>query len=160
YELPYGTTSHRVAWGATYGAVGQAQYTAFGQALSGYPLQSYSVFVVLGAHSASAVEAQAHEIEVVQGATLTATRGSVSTQGPAGVARTEAAPYSPSGFDPVYAAWDAHAAGNAATLVFNVPGGSLANPVIHLHDYTAGTAPHVALAGSPLVPDTDYFATV
>jgi hypothetical protein len=160
YELPYGTTSHRVAWGTAYGAVGQTKYPAFGQTFSGYPLQSYSVFVVLGAHSASAVTAQVHEIEVVQGATLTATRGSVSAQGPAGVARSDTAAYSPSGFDPVYAAWDAHAAGNAATLVFNVPGGSLTNPVIHLHDYTAATVPHVALSGSPLTPDTDYFATI
>ena len=51
YELPSETKSHRVAWGATFGAVGSSSYTAFGQKLSGYPYQSYSVYVVLGTHS-------------------------------------------------------------------------------------------------------------
>lgn len=161
YELPFVTTSHRVAWGANYGAVGQSSYTAFGKTLGGYPYQSYAVYVVLGAHSAGAVAAQVREIETVQTATLTASRGTVSTQGSAGVARTDTVAYTPAGFDPIHATWDAHAAGNAATLVLSVPSGSLAQPVFRIHDYTAAAVPsHVAFGGKTLVADADYFATL
>jgi hypothetical protein len=160
YELPFVTTSHRLAWGATYGAVGKSSYTAFGATLVGFPFQSYAVYVVLGSHGAGAVAAQVREIETTQGATLTASRGTVSAQGPAGVARADAIPYTPAGFDPNYAAWDAHAASGAATLVLSVSSGSLANPVFHLHDYGAGPPSSVTLDGKPLTADSEYFASV
>jgi hypothetical protein len=106
------------------------------------------------------VAAQVREIEATQGATLTASRGTVSTQGPAGVARTDTIPYTPVGFDPIYAAWDAHAASGAATLVLSVFGGSLANPVFHLHDYGAAAPSHMTLDGRPLTADSEYFASL
>jgi hypothetical protein len=61
----------------------------------------------------------------------------------------------------VYAAWDAHAANNAATLVLAVANGSLSDPVFHLRDYAAGAPPsRVTLDGAPLAADVDYFASV
>jgi hypothetical protein len=161
YELPFVTTSHRVAWGANYGAVGQASYQAFGKTLSGYPFQSYAVYVVLGAHTAGTVAAQVREIETVQGVKLTASRGTVSAQGPAGVGRTDTVAYVPAGFDPIHAAWDVHAASNAVTVSLDVPSGSLSQPVFRVHDYTASAPPaHVTYGGKALVADTDYFATL
>jgi hypothetical protein len=161
YELPFTTSSHRIAWGASYGAVGQTSYSAFGTTLSGYPFQSYAVYVVIGGHGAGAVAAAVHEIEVIQGTKLTASRGTVSTAGPPGVARTDAAPYALAGFDPVYAAWDVHAATNAATLDFAVSKGALVNPVCHVHDYGATAPPsRVTFAGKTLAANADYFASV
>jgi hypothetical protein len=161
YDLADETTSHRVAWGATFGAVGQTTYQAFGKTLSGYPRYSYSLFVVLGLHSEQAVGAEVGDIEAVQGSSLTASRGVVSTEGPAGVARTDSAPYVPAGFDPVYAAWDATMASSAATLTLTVGSGSLESPMFHLHGYTSSTPPSsVTLGGRALAADTDYFATV
>ncbi|HYF63052.1 MAG TPA: hypothetical protein VD886_09595, partial [Herpetosiphonaceae bacterium] len=60
YELPFTTTSKRMAWGSNFGAVGQTAYQAYGddKTLSGYPYQSYSVFVVLDRHSRAAVAGQ------------------------------------------------------------------------------------------------------
>jgi len=155
------TNAHRLAWGSTFGAVGQTSYTAFGKTLVGYPYQSYTVAVVLGAHSVSAVAGQVGQMENVQASTLTASRGTVSASGPAGIARTDTQPYVPVGFDPVYGVWDAQAAANAVTLTLAPGGGPLANPVFRIHGYTANAAPSkVTFGGATLTADKDYFATV
>ena len=65
----------------TFGAVGESSYTAFGKTLSGYPYQSYTVYIVLGTHTTSALAAQVSAVEADQGVTLTATRGAVATSG-------------------------------------------------------------------------------
>jgi hypothetical protein len=161
YELPYVTTSHRVAWGATFGAVGAASYTAFGQTLSGYPYQSYSVYVVLGTHATSTVAAQVAAVEATQGLSLTATRGAVATDGVGGPGRTDKTKFPQVGFDPVYAAWTLDAASNAITATVNAGSSSVANPMFEIRGYTAATAPAtVSYAGRALVADVDYFATV
>jgi hypothetical protein len=162
YDIQYVNNSHRLAWGATYGAVGQTSYVALGQTFSGYPYQSYSVFVVLGTHSTSAVGGETAEVASVAGSTLVAARGTVNKTGPAGIARADTITYVPAGFDPVYAVWDAEAAQNAATLTLAVPAGSsLTNPVFRLHGYTANMPPSaVTFGGAVLTADVDYFATV
>jgi hypothetical protein len=161
YELPSETKSHRVAWGATFGAVGSASYTAFGQKLSGYPYQSYSVFVVLGTHGTSAVGAQVADLEATQGVSLSATRGTVATDGVGGPGRTDKVQFPQAGFDPVYAAWTLDAASNAATVTFDAGSGTITNPLFEIRGYTAAAAPMtVSYAGRPLVADVDYFATV
>lgn len=150
-----------MAWGATFGAVGQSKYEAFAQTLSGYPFQSYSVFVVLGTHTASAVFGEVEEVETLQTATLVATRGTVSVSGPAGIRRADTEPYTPMGFDPVYAAWDAHLDANAASLTLSVPSGSLTHPVFHLHGYSLSALPTLVMfGGRPLAADVGYFGTV
>lgn len=161
YELPYVTTSHRVAWGATFGAVGSASYTAFGQTLSGYPYQSYTVYVVLGTHATSTVAAQVAAVEATQGVSLAATRGTVATDGVGGPGRTDKARFPQVGFDPVYAAWTVDAASNAITVTVKAGSASVANPMFEIRGYTATAAPAtVSYAGRALVADVDYFATV
>ncbi len=161
YEIPNDSKSHRLAWGATFGAVGSASYTAFGKTLSGYPYQSYSVYVVLGTHTASAVGAQVADLEAIQGASLSATRGTVATDGVGGPGRTDKVKFPQAGFDPVYAAWTLDAASNAATATFNAGAAKVANPVFEIRGYTAAAAPTtVSYAGRALVADVDYFATV
>jgi len=161
YELPFGTTSHRVAWGATYGAVGQTSYTSFGKTQSGYPYQSYTVEVVLGSHAPSSVAAAVSEIESIQGVKLSATRGTIAIKGPAGIARTDETTYVPSGFDPVYAAWAVNASANAATVSIDTAGASIRSPMFELRGYTATTLPSkVTLGGKSLTAGVDYFATV
>src|SRR5258706_11982221 len=123
YELPYVNYSHRIAWGASYGAVGKSSYQAFGKTYSGYPYQSYSVYVVLGRHSAKDVAGQVSEIERVQNVKLTATRGTVATSGPR-LAATDTVPFTPAGFDPVYGAWTVDAASDAATIRFEAGSGN------------------------------------
>jgi hypothetical protein len=161
YELPFVTTSKRLAWGASYGAVGQTKVNAFGKTVSGYPYQSYSVYVVLGAHSAHAVDAQVAEIEAVQRTVFSATAGTVATDGPAGLRRTDRQSYTPKGFNPIYGAWEVAAPNGTATMSFDVAQGSLKNPVVLVTGFAATAAPaHVRLGGRELAADTDYFMTV
>ncbi len=161
YELPFVTTSKRLAWGTTFGAIGQASYTAFGKTLHGYPYLSYAVNVVFGKHTDGAVLAQVADIETTIGASLRATKGTVATDGPAGPGRADTMTYAPVGYDQVYGTWAVRADTNAATLVLTVASGKLVNPMIRILDYTATSAPaHVVVAGRELVADVDYFATV
>jgi hypothetical protein len=161
YELPFVTTSRRLAWGASYGSVGQTKVNSFGKTVSGYPYQSYSVYVVLGAHSGNAVDAQVKDMETVQHAALSASRGTVASDGTAGLGRTDRQTYTPKGFNPIYGVWEAAASNNAATLSLAVSQGALSNPVFLLTGYTAAAPPaHVKLGGRDLTADSDYFATV
>jgi hypothetical protein len=161
YELPYVTLSHRVAWGMSYGAVGAATYSAFGQTLTGYPYLSYTVYVVLGTHTVSAVAAQVAAVEATQGVVLTAGRGAVATAGPGGPARTDSMNFPQAGFDPVYGAWTIDAASNAVTATLGAGAATIANPLFEVRGYTATTPPaRVTFGGKALTADTDYFATV
>jgi hypothetical protein len=160
YELPYVTTSKRLAWGANYGAIGQVSYSAFGRTLSGYPRVSYSVYVVLGPHSDGTVAAQVAEVESVQHTQLTATKGTVWTTGPAGVGRSDTATLQPAGWDPRYGTWNVAAAANQATVTFAVSSGTLRHPVLVVSGYTASAAPPVKLDGATLTNGVDYLASV
>src|SRR3954464_15266396 len=63
YELPFTNTSHRLAWGANYGAIGQTSVSAFGRTFSGYPQVAYSVFLVVGAHGGDPTRGVAGTVE-------------------------------------------------------------------------------------------------
>ncbi|MEO7096246.1 MAG: hypothetical protein ABI175_23505, partial [Polyangiales bacterium] len=164
YEIPFLLTSKRLAWGTNFGAVGQEHYNALGdeaKTLVGWPFQSYSVSMVLGKHSEGAVAAQVTQMETAQRTTLTASVGSVVTSGPAGVGRTDSVTYAPAGWDHIYGAWAATAAGNAATLQLAIASGSLVEPMFAIRNYTAAAPPaHVRLGGKELVADDDYFTSV
>lgn len=163
YELPTTTRSHRLAWGSNFGAVGKREYPRYGDDgnLSGYPYQSYSVFMVLGKHSQDPVMKQAAEVESWQGVRLTATEGQVRTQGPGGVGRSDAVTYDVPGYNPVYATWEAQAASNRAQLRFELGDRTLSQPVVVLRGYTASGPPtRVTLEGQSLAADVDYFASV
>lgn len=160
YELPFDSISKRLAWGLTFGAVGQSSYSAFGRALTGYPFQSYSVYVVLGKRSDRPTDAQVAEIEAAARTTLSASVGTVVTSGPGGPGRTDTVPYSPAGYDPIYGVWCVTSDSGAATFQLNPGAGSLRNPVFRIQGWTSNCAPnHVRLAGAELTPGVDYFAT-
>ncbi|WP_309894624.1 Ig-like domain-containing protein [Archangium sp.] len=163
YEQPYTPRSHRLAWGINYGAVGQASYQGYGntQTRSGHPYQSYSIFMVLGRHSTRSVISQVEQVEALQAAKLTASVGTVLTQGPAGVGRSDTQTYSPAGYNPLYATWEVQAAGNQAQLAFTSGTRPVESPVFVLRGYTASTPPaSVRLDGVTLRPDLDYYASV
>jgi hypothetical protein len=165
------TNNTRLAWGANFGFLGQAQYLIHGSAFYGGPLpdtfapgwprKSYSTFVVLGLHSADPVGAQVAQIEAVQSTTLTASVGSVVTSGPAGVNRTDTVGYAPAGWNHVFAAWALRAAANQVDANFNVGGGAVAKPLVIISGWTAGALPAtVRLNGVTLVQDADYFPSL
>jgi hypothetical protein len=164
YELPFVTTSRRMAWGANFGAVGQTAYPAYGddKTLSGYPYQSYSVFVVLDKHSLSPVAAQMAEIETAQQTALSATVGTIVTTGPAGVGRSDTVTYAPAGYNQIYSTWNVRASdANAAAFTFNVAQGALSNPIVVIHNYRAFTPPATILVnGVSKDADVDYFASL
>jgi hypothetical protein len=161
------TTSHRLSWGANYGAVGGATaglptYPAYGddRQLRGHPYQSYSTFVVLGKHSDGPVAAQVAAVETVQQTALSASVGTVNTTGPAGVGRTDTVTLDPPGYDPRYGVWSVTAAGNAVTLTATVSSGTLAAPILVISGYTKPEAPAVIVNGCTGAADADYFASV
>jgi hypothetical protein len=163
YELPFTTTSHRVAWGMMYGAVGLASFDTYGygSTASGYPYQSYSTYVVLDRHSEAPVAEQVAIVEAVQQTTLSATAGTVLTAGPAGVGRTDTVDYAPVGYDRIFGTWEVTAANNQTDVSFTVAGSRLPNPTLVLRGYTATTVPtEVLVDGAALTADVDYFASL
>jgi hypothetical protein len=160
------TSSHRLAWGGNYGAVGgkdgSGMYPSYGddKQLSGYPYQSYSVFMVIGKHSAQDVMAQVGEIEVVQKTALAATVGSVVTELPKGVARPDIATLEPAGYDARYSTWNVTAEQNRAAFSMTVSEGALRNPVLVVSNFSGQTVPAISLDGQTLEPDVDYLASI
>ena len=155
--------SRRLAWGANYGAVGQTRYNAYGddRILSGYPYQSYSVFVVLGKHSATPVATEVAEVEAVQKTRLTARTGAVMTSGLAGIARADVAAYEPPGYNHVYGTWEVVADHNTADVDLAVSEGALRNPILVVHNFTAPAPPAtIAVNDGPLGADVSYFASL
>jgi hypothetical protein len=157
------TGSSRLAWGADWGTLGNSSFTSInGNTVKGWPKVSYSVFIVLDPHTGGPTQATALQAQVVNGTTLTADVGTVLTSGPAGIARTGAdtMTYSPAGYNPVYASWEANAAANKATLNFATGAGTLKNPLVILHNYTGNAVPTtVTLNGATLVHGKDYYAS-
>jgi hypothetical protein len=160
------TNSHRLCWGTNYGAVGGANakgtYPAYGddKQLVGYPYQSYAVFMVLGKHSDKKVFQQVAEIEAVQRTKLTATTGTVVTELPGGVGRTDMVTLSPPGWDPRYATWNVAADGNKAAFSVNVASGAIVDPVIVISNFTGTTVPTVTVDGMMGTPDVTYLASL
>jgi hypothetical protein len=160
------TNSHRISWGANYGAIGgdkDGKYASFGSPtndLVGYPYNSYSIFMVLGKHTDGPVAAQVKEIETVQKTKLEASVGSVITELPAGVARTDLAKLDPPGYDARFSTWNLRAQENAARFSVSVEGGPLENPVLVIHDYTQSEAPKVRIDGKPAVSQVDFLPSV
>lgn len=159
YELPFGTTSHRVAWGASYGAVGQSSYASFGRTLSGFPYTSYALRVVFGTHGESAVMAEVGDMEAVTKTTISTTKGAVSTSGAGGPGRTDTVPFARAGWDEARDAWSVQAVANEASIQLDASGATLANPLLVVRDWT-GAEPMLTWNGAPLTADVHYFATV
>ncbi len=161
-----GTGSHRLAWGANYGAVGGADmtgmYNAYGddKQLSGWPYQSYSVFTVLGKHTEAKVMQQVREIETVQKTSLTASVGTVVGMLPGGIARTDMVATQPPGYDGRYSTWNILAASNKATFTYSISEGALADPILVISGFTGATAPSITVDGAATTPDVDVLVSL
>jgi len=175
-----------VAWGASYGFLGEQGYpnwmrgTENASGPGGTPLtvnadwhsKNYSTWVVLGQKKATdAVANQVSKLAVIEGLVLSASVGTVATSGPIGIAYLNQAPpagypqsqtYSPAGYDPVFGALTFVAApSNQLSATIEVPSGSLANPLIVLRGYNHGSYPtHVQLDGVELAADKNYFPSL
>jgi hypothetical protein len=152
----------RLTWRTQWGFLGQTTYDANDGVAAdppGYPKKSYSLFVILGEHSALPIEEQVTQIETVQTLTLSATAGSVVTSGRAGVTRADSVTYAPAGYDHVYSALAFNASGNNLDANIAVGAGTLKHPMLIIHNYT-GAAPAVKLDGVMLAADADYYASL
>jgi hypothetical protein len=166
YEIPHQNpvTSKRLAWGSNFGAVGQTSYPALGDASSrsGYPFQSYSVFIAMGKQSTATVAAQVREIETVQRTTLVARAGTVVKAGPAGIARTDNVAYRPAGYNHIYSTWELLAdTQNTVDFDMNIAAGTLRNPIFVIRNYTAATPPEqITVNGVVKRSGVDFFPSV
>lgn len=162
------TNNTRLTWGTQYGFLGQTSYESNtntapgdnGPMRSGYPRQSYSTWIVLGAHSTDPVGLEVSEAEALQTVTLTASVGSVATSGPAGVNRPDTRSYVPAGYDPVYAALTFSAAANSLDANIAVGAGTLRHPLLIVRGFSSASYPSLKLNGTTLVMDQDWFPSL
>jgi hypothetical protein len=159
----------RLTWGTQWGFLGQTSYQTndpYGNTSNtapGYPKKSYSVYVVLGQHTAAPVETQVTQIETIQSLTFTPapTIGSVVTTCPAGINRSpDTVTCAPAGYNHVYGALAFSAAGNALDATINVGSGTIKNPMIIISNYTSASYPTVKLGGVTLTSDAGYYASL
>jgi len=156
WELPYTSTSKRMAWGLNYGAVGQTCYSSLGndRVLSGYPYQSYSTFVVIGAHSRQEVKGQVRQIEAVQRATFKAISGGhTNTSGPGGVGRHDDVAWDKPGCNPIYASFEATFDGGQQPLALHIAldgNQALNDTLVVVHNWD-DPKPELTLNGKKLV---------
>jgi len=157
YQLP-DSTRKVIGWGMNFGAVGKTSAAAYGGGtLSGYPYQSYGVALVLGPKSSTT--SQVALTERLTASSITATRGSVVTTGPAGVGRTDNRAYAPAGYNPISATFDvaAEAGTGAAVFTFDPKGKAIKNPVFRIVSYPLTTEPTgVRMGTTNLVDNADY----
>lgn len=176
YELFGGATRNaRLAWGTNFGFLGQQQYRVRGNSeyggagngtalpgdpkVSGWPKKSYSTYVVFGTHSSDPVGARVAAIETIQSLALSATIGSVVTQGAAGVADATPTAFQPAGYNPVYGALAFNASSNRLDANIAVGAGTLKQPMLIVSGYAAGNPSALRLNGVALIADRDYFAS-
>ncbi|MEQ1564477.1 MAG: hypothetical protein ABMA64_02480 [Myxococcota bacterium] len=153
YELPWGSTSKRMAWGSNYGAIGDTSYPAYGYGTYGvgWPYQSYAVYLVLD-HYQQGVEPQIAAVEAAIDAQWTASAGALWTEGPAGVDRPDTAAWDPAGYDPATGVIHVDADGGQAVLDLVADG--LVAPILAVH----GAEPaEVRLDGALLAADAGYY---
>ena len=159
------TNNKRLAWGADWGSLGNSAFTSSnGYEVSGYPKVSYSVYVVLDPHSKNPTENMARQAETASLTTLTASVGTVRTQGIAGVGRTDLQTYQPAGYNPIYGTWEVEAVNDAVDVSFAVSPAApetLDMPILVVHNYTGVAAPAlVFLDGAALTANSDYYASL
>jgi len=136
YELPFTTQSHRMAWGTNYGAVGQQSYNHYGDdgTSSGYPYQSYAVFIALGTRGV--VDDTTGDIEALSDASLACTTGSVRASVEGGAGRTDLV-NTTAGYHPVFASFDVVAQGDALVCTLDLGAKTAHAPLVRIHGLTS-----------------------
>ena len=162
YQLP-DTKAKRLAWGSNFGAVGETEYSVYGDdgMAVGYPYQSYSVSVVLDKHSLSPVASQVAQVENIQSTILTAKVGTVVTSGLGGIARSDSVTYEPAGYNPIYSTWEINSVSGNAAYKFTIETGFLVSPMFVIRNYTPTNPPSMIQVNSMAKrTDVDYFASL
>lgn len=160
------TASHRLAWGANYGAVGGAdasgEYNAYGddRKLKGYPYQSYSVFMVLGEHTRSPVLTAAHQVELAQGVSIVPSVGALVELLPSGVGASPDVATEPLGYDARYATWNFVASKNRLKFSVDPATGALNAPILVISEFSKSGPPIVRVDGQLARADIDYFSSI
>ena len=134
YELPYTSSSHRLAWGTTYGAIGKTSVTTFGKAHSGYPTVSYSVMLTIGPKSQGTTMAQVTQVE-----------------------RMVAAQVTGGTYDPSFGVWRVPMSGNRGDVTLTPAGGAVEKPIFRFTGFTGAAPTQVKLDGQLT---SNYFASV
>lgn len=180
-----GTYDTKIGWGANFGILGgfdnwdpgtvdkvnfslhRNSTTPWTGSRTNGLFLSYSTFIVFGEHSGGVREGATgkavRQVENLHGATLTATVGSVKTQGPASPVITNAATrmYSPAGYNPTYAVWEIAAFNNGIDVSLSATASKpISNPVFRILAYTATTLPAVYLDEQLATSDSDYFVSL
>ena len=146
YDYATAPNSKRLGWQLNYGAAGQQRYDNFlhTQKLSGWPYQSHSVGVVLGARSRRAVDMHVAHVQAMASANITANSGvAVLTTGPAGIDRNDGMPYVPAGYSKVYGGFELQAQGSSRVVDFAISTtqGTLQAFVVRVHAWQSAQLP-------------------
>jgi hypothetical protein len=161
--------SGRITWGQTYGTMENNHANDTGTITdmgSGFrPVNAWSWTHVVGAFTAKGVPARITDTENLYASSLSASTGTVVTEGPRGpgdfvgpmVGEMPTITWTHPGLDFIYRSWNASADEGVLAVTLDVDGG-LFRPVFVVHDMGAG-APLVRLDGAELVADRDYFAS-
>ena len=138
------------------------QYNAYGddRKLTGYPYQSYSVFMVLGEHTRSPVLEAARQVELTQGVKIVPSVGALVASLPSGVGTSPDVATDPRGYDARYATWNLVASKNQAKFSVDLAQGALSAPVLVIFEFGKDTPPIVRIDGKLAQADIDYFASI
>ncbi len=137
YEYDVTASSHRLAWGSSYGAIGKSSVTAFGRTFSGWPQVKYGVYMVVGPRTTSSVFSRVTQVEriaatVVNGAT----------------------------WNPMYATWDRAYAPGGTTFNVDPRGGAITTPIFRFTSFTGSSVSEVRVGGVTQTAGVGYFATI
>ncbi|HYX32334.1 MAG TPA: hypothetical protein VE954_04420 [Oligoflexus sp.] len=163
YQFESDPSSKRLAWGTNYGAVGQVEYNAYGddKKLSGYPYQSYSLYVVMGEFKKRAVEQQGAQVESAQSVAISGTNIEAAAEGIAGVGRSDRTAFKPRGWNHVYGTWDLNQISEGPlAFEFKVNRGTLKNPIFRIKLTKSSQIKSVIQDKKILTPDQDYLLSL
>ena len=155
------TYDKKIAWGASYGAVGSRKLLGLGaRPMSGHPSTSYATAVVLGTHSARAVAAEVRRTEACLAAEVLPGRGVITTTGAPGVGRTDSAPYERPGYDATYGVLRADAdAQGVLELTLDAKGGAVESPILVARGIAATGTLVVRMNDVELTSGSGYYAS-
>ena len=106
YQFERDPTAKRFAWGTNFGALGLEEYTDMaGVKRSGWPEQSYSVYVIFDSFSSKAHENLRDTVRDKEAVEISITGGELVSQGYDGVVEKQKIKLTPKGYDHRYGVW-------------------------------------------------------
>jgi hypothetical protein len=148
-----GYGGEKMAWGTCFGFVGSSSYARLdGQKRKGWPYQGYTVEIVTGRHSDALADRAIGSLEASTGVELSAKEGKVRTRGPRWAGLAEESDFTPSGWDPLHAAFALSAgAGGKTSFSIGVPSGKISGALVLIHDYPNAQPPKTVTLDSKIL---------